>query len=453
MKRVDFEVGWNYGPKKCPEKKQWHTELKFHTEVAINLVCVATCALVNESQVCFCHTACVLIHWLIDRLLDRLIGWLVKIFVWFFSAGKKGRSSDLQHRPTEANWNEDPHRGVYLYKARNPVHADIWVRFLDKESGKILAWEKTSRKNCPPLVFLQLRQLGDCPKLRQHAEGMHQIRVAGQDHPFLAGVLSVFSVRGRIRVRHRFRRLFFLQGLFVKIWSWNFSGQCFLPSVFLGPSFEAQNYRRGLSQQQLRQIFPALPAPPRFRQLRHPAAVLEGKRPTTARCRVPSITFLFHFHHQSGFFFTQLLGELLLDRHNFNVMTKYIGNPENLKLMMIMLREKSRNIQFEAFHVFKVCTLSLSLIFCPSILFDGRIFLPTITWSACSNFFVNPMSHLHMINFISIFQHEKREKKEKKREKKWKMARRNDGKGMLMILENVSVTFQKKNFFITSFLS
>ncbi|CAD5229117.1 unnamed protein product [Bursaphelenchus okinawaensis] len=50
----------------------------------------------------------------------------------------------------------------------------------------------------------------------------------------------------------------------------------------------------------------------------------------------------------------KLLGELLLDRHNFNVMTRYISNPDNLKLMMNMLREKSRNIQFEAFHVFKV---------------------------------------------------------------------------------------------------
>ncbi|KAI1730567.1 mo25-like domain-containing protein [Ditylenchus destructor] len=35
-------------------------------------------------------------------------------------------------------------------------------------------------------------------------------------------------------------------------------------------------------------------------------------------------------------------------------MTRYISNRENLKLMMDMLREKSRNIQFEAFHVFKV---------------------------------------------------------------------------------------------------
>ncbi|XP_065056108.1 calcium-binding protein 39-like [Rhopilema esculentum] len=50
----------------------------------------------------------------------------------------------------------------------------------------------------------------------------------------------------------------------------------------------------------------------------------------------------------------KLLGELLLDRHNFSVMTKYIGNPDNLKLMMNLLKDKSRNIQFEAFHVFKV---------------------------------------------------------------------------------------------------
>ncbi|KAK3095555.1 hypothetical protein FSP39_016079 [Pinctada imbricata] len=50
----------------------------------------------------------------------------------------------------------------------------------------------------------------------------------------------------------------------------------------------------------------------------------------------------------------KLLGELLLDRHNFMTMTRYISSPDNLKLMMNMLREKSRNIQFEAFHVFKV---------------------------------------------------------------------------------------------------
>ncbi len=35
-------------------------------------------------------------------------------------------------------------------------------------------------------------------------------------------------------------------------------------------------------------------------------------------------------------------------------MTKYIANSDNLKLMMNLLRDESRSIQFEAFHVFKV---------------------------------------------------------------------------------------------------
>lgn len=50
----------------------------------------------------------------------------------------------------------------------------------------------------------------------------------------------------------------------------------------------------------------------------------------------------------------KLLGEILLDRANFNVMTRYIANEANLKMMMNLLRDHSKNIQFEAFHVFKV---------------------------------------------------------------------------------------------------
>jgi len=50
----------------------------------------------------------------------------------------------------------------------------------------------------------------------------------------------------------------------------------------------------------------------------------------------------------------KLLGEILLDRANYSVMTRYIASEDNLKLMMNFLRDKSRNIQFEAFHVFKV---------------------------------------------------------------------------------------------------
>ncbi|KAJ8292276.1 Calcium-binding protein 39 [Rhodotorula toruloides] len=50
----------------------------------------------------------------------------------------------------------------------------------------------------------------------------------------------------------------------------------------------------------------------------------------------------------------KLLGEILLDRTNFKVMTRYIANEENLKVMMNLLKDRSKNIQFEAFHVFKI---------------------------------------------------------------------------------------------------
>lgn len=50
----------------------------------------------------------------------------------------------------------------------------------------------------------------------------------------------------------------------------------------------------------------------------------------------------------------QLLGELLLERSNLKVMVRYVADEGNLKLMMNLLRDSSRSIQFEAFHVFKV---------------------------------------------------------------------------------------------------
>lgn len=50
----------------------------------------------------------------------------------------------------------------------------------------------------------------------------------------------------------------------------------------------------------------------------------------------------------------KLLGEVLLDRTNFDTMMKYIASTKNLKQIMILLRDKSRPIQYEAFHLFKV---------------------------------------------------------------------------------------------------
>ena len=50
----------------------------------------------------------------------------------------------------------------------------------------------------------------------------------------------------------------------------------------------------------------------------------------------------------------KLLGEVLLDHSNFDTMMKYISSAKNLKQIMILLRDKARPIQYEAFHIFKV---------------------------------------------------------------------------------------------------
>lgn len=50
----------------------------------------------------------------------------------------------------------------------------------------------------------------------------------------------------------------------------------------------------------------------------------------------------------------QLLGELLLTPGNVEVMMLYISDVSHLMLIMTLLRDASRSIQFEAFHIFKV---------------------------------------------------------------------------------------------------
>jgi hypothetical protein len=74
-------------------------------------------------------------------------------------------------------------------------------------------------------------------------------------------------------------------------------------------------------------------------------------------------------------------------------MTRYIANADNLKLMMNLLKDKSRNIQFEAFHVFKVHSVARFL-FVFSILIERLFYLPN-----CTDF---PALLLSIGNFINI---------------------------------------------------
>ena len=56
----------------------------------------------------------------------------------------------------------------------------------------------------------------------------------------------------------------------------------------------------------------------------------------------------------------KLLGEILLDRANYSVMTQYVDSGEHLKIIMKLLRDDRRMINYEGFHVFKVCNLDSS---------------------------------------------------------------------------------------------
>lgn len=50
----------------------------------------------------------------------------------------------------------------------------------------------------------------------------------------------------------------------------------------------------------------------------------------------------------------KLLGDILLDRSNSAIMMQYVSSKDNLMILMNLLRESSKPIQLEAFHIFKL---------------------------------------------------------------------------------------------------
>ncbi|XP_021739578.1 putative MO25-like protein At5g47540 [Chenopodium quinoa] len=50
----------------------------------------------------------------------------------------------------------------------------------------------------------------------------------------------------------------------------------------------------------------------------------------------------------------KLLGDILLDRSNSSIMVRYVSSKDNLMILMNLLRESSKPIQLEAFHIFKL---------------------------------------------------------------------------------------------------
>lgn len=50
----------------------------------------------------------------------------------------------------------------------------------------------------------------------------------------------------------------------------------------------------------------------------------------------------------------KLMAQLIRQRSNYNFMTAYVNDVNNLRLVMTLMRNKSQNIKFEAFQIFKI---------------------------------------------------------------------------------------------------
>lgn len=50
----------------------------------------------------------------------------------------------------------------------------------------------------------------------------------------------------------------------------------------------------------------------------------------------------------------KLTAQLIRQRSNYNFMTTYVNDVNNLRLVMTLMRNKSQNIKFEAFQIFKI---------------------------------------------------------------------------------------------------
>ena len=75
----------------------------------------------------------------------------------------------------------------------------------------------------------------------------------------------------------------------------------------------------------------------------------------------------------------KLLGEILLDRASYSVMTAYVERGEHLKLCMNLLRDDRKMVQYEGFHVFKVFVGVCEALCLFIILTESRYLLPTRT--------------------------------------------------------------------------
>ncbi|XP_031278898.1 putative MO25-like protein At5g47540 [Pistacia vera] len=137
----------------------------------------------------------------------------------------------------------------------------------------------------------------------------------------------------------------------------NMLRECIRHQIIARSVLESESFRKFFDYIQLPHFDIAADATATFKEL------LTRHKSTVAGFLSNNFDWFFHDYNtkllESSNYITRrqaikLLGDILLERSNSAVMIRYVSLKDNLRILMNLLRESSKNIQMDAFHVFKV---------------------------------------------------------------------------------------------------
>ncbi|KAJ0045486.1 hypothetical protein Pint_03994 [Pistacia integerrima] len=137
----------------------------------------------------------------------------------------------------------------------------------------------------------------------------------------------------------------------------NMLRECIRHQIIARSVLESESFRKFFDYIQLPHFDIAADATATFKEL------LTRHKSTVAGFLSNNFDWFFHDYNtkllESSNYITRrqaikLLGDILLERSNSAVMIRYVSLKDNLRILMNLLRESSKNIQMDAFHVFKL---------------------------------------------------------------------------------------------------
>ncbi|XP_044474338.1 putative MO25-like protein At5g47540 [Mangifera indica] len=133
--------------------------------------------------------------------------------------------------------------------------------------------------------------------------------------------------------------------------------ECIRHQIIARYVLESESFKKIFDYIRLPQFDIASDATATFKEL------LTRHKSTVAGFLSNNIDWFFHDYNtkllQSSNYITRrqaikLLGDILLERSNSVALIHYVSSKDNLRILMNLLRESSKNIQIDAFHVFKL---------------------------------------------------------------------------------------------------